>query len=122
MNFSTYGANAFLAGTAMPATLWVQAHIGNPSAAGTANVAGETARKSFTRAVPSAGATSNAAIIEWLNATANEDWTHLTLWDASSAGNCWAVGLAPNGPVTVAVGNTVQIDIGDLDMAVPIWS
>ena len=48
-NWSTYGANAILDGTAMPATLYAKLHIGNPGAAGTSNPAAETSRKSFTR-------------------------------------------------------------------------
>jgi hypothetical protein len=122
-NLSTYGANAILDGTAMPATLYAQQHTGNPTAAGTANVASETSRKSFTRTAASGGACSNAAVIEWLNDNGSgETITHITLWDASSAGNCWWVIAGTDPDPTVQDGETVQITPGDLDLSFPIWS
>ncbi len=90
MALSTYGANAVLDGTAMPATLYAKLHIGNPGAAGTANPAGETTRKAFTRAAASGGATSNVAALTWTAVSTSEDYSHITIWDASSAGNCWS--------------------------------
>jgi hypothetical protein len=40
--FATYGANAVLDGTAIPATLYFKLHVGNPSAAGTSPLATPT--------------------------------------------------------------------------------
>lgn len=124
MNFSTFGANAVLDGTAVPATLYVKLHIGNPGSAGTANAAAETARKAFTRIAAAAGLTTNAAIVEWLNAAADEDITHVSAWSTvgPAGGNCWFVGPATNGPVVVLAGNTIQIDIGELVMEAGIWT
>jgi hypothetical protein len=120
---STYGADAVLDGTPIPATLYVKLHIGNPSAAGTANPAAETTRKSFTRNAAGGDAhTENVALIEWLNAPADEDITHITAWDAVSGGNCWLVGAATNAPIQVLAGNTIQIDIGDLDITATKWT
>lgn len=119
-NLSTYGANAFLDGTALPATLYAKLHIGNPSAAGTANAAGETTRKSFTRGSAAAGATSNAGALTWTAVSTSEDYSHITLWDNLTVGNCWMVGtLTAN---AVVAGDTFEIAVGDLDLAMTIWS
>lgn len=119
-NLSTYGANAILDGTAMPATLYAQLHVGNPSAAGTANVATETDRVSFTRGAASAGATSNAAALTWAGVAGTEDYSHITIWSASSGGNCWFVGALTANAVTA--GDTFEIGAGDLDLSFTIWS
>lgn len=122
MNLSTDGANAILDGTPMPATLWCQLHIGNPTAAGTANVAAESDRVSFTRTAGVAGASSNVARLEWLNAAGTETITHFSLWSASSAGTCWWVGAVVGGSLGVIAGETIEVDIGLLDLAFTIWS
>lgn len=119
--FSTFGANSVLDGTGIPATLYLKAHLGNPGAAGTANAAAETTRKAFTRSAASAGATSNPALLQWTSAAATENWTHWTAWDAATAGNCWMVGDL-SATVNVAATDTVEIAIGDLDLAVTIWT
>lgn len=121
MNLSTYGANAVLDGTAMPATLYAKIHVGDPGAAGTANAAVETTRKAFTRSAAAAGATANAAIIQWTNIAGSETATHITLWDAASGGNCWWVGALTN-PVGYVVTDTFEIAAGDLDLAMTIWT
>lgn len=120
-NLATYGANALLDGTAIPATLYVQLHLGNPSAAGTANVATETDRQSFTRTTAAAGAASNAALIEWLDYPADELITHISIWDAAAAGNCWFVDAVTTPPTTVT-GQAVEIATNELDFTFPIWS
>lgn len=117
---STHGANAVLDGTAIPATLHAKAHIGNPGAAGTANPATETTRKSFTRAAAASGATSNAGALTWTSYPAAEDVTHLSLWDASSGGNCW--GIVPLTANVLAIGDTLNVAAGDLDLSLDIWA
>ncbi len=121
-DFATPGANAFLDGTALPATLYVQGHTGNPGTNGTANVAAETDRiavSSWTAA--SGGVKSNSALAEILNAAAAETWTHVTYWSASSGGTCWFVDdLAADVPIEV--GDTIQIDVGDATITVPVWT
>ena len=119
-NLSTYGANAILDGTAMPATLYAKLHIGNPGAAGTSNPAGETVRKSFTRGAAASGATTNAADLDWASVGATEDYSHVTIWDASSGGNCWWVGVLSAS--TVTLGDDFTIPAGDLDLSFTIWS
>lgn len=118
--FSTYGANAVLNGTAIPATLYVKLHTGNPGAAGTANAATETTRKSFTRSTSTTGTNSNAADIQWTSIAGSEDATHFTAWDASSAGNCWIVGTITANAYTA--GDTYVIAAGGLNLSLDIWS
>lgn len=121
-NLSTYGANAFLDGTALPATLWVQLHLGNPTAAGTANPASSTSRRSFTTAAAVAGVVSNDALMEWLAWPATEDFTHITIWDASTAGNCWFIDAINGGIAAGISGQAVEIAINQLTITAPIWS
>lgn len=119
-NLSTYGANAILDGTALPATLYAKLHIGNPGAAGTSNPAGETTRKSFTTGAAAAGATSNEAAMTWSSVSTTEDYSHITIWDAATDGNCWFVGALTASAVTA--GDTFEIPTGDLDLSFTIWS
>ena len=121
-NLTTYGANALLNGTAMPATLYVKLHIGNPGVNATANAAAETTRQSFTRDAAAAGATQNAAVIQWFNAAASETVTHLSLWDAASGGNPWWVAPRVGGGLVVVATQTITIDDSDLDMAFDLWA
>lgn len=117
---STYGANAVLDGTAMPATLYGKLHVGNPTAAGTANAATETTRKSFTRAASASGATSNVAALQWVAIAGSQDATFLSLWDASTAGNCWGIVPITANPYTA--GDTYTIAAGDLDLSLDIFA
>lgn len=119
-NLSTYGANAFLDGTALPSTLYAKLHVGNPGPAGSSNAAGETTRKSFTRGAASSGATSNSGSLAWTAVSTSEDYSHITVWDASTAGNCWFVGTLTAAAVTS--GDDFTIAAGDLDLAMTIWS
>lgn len=121
-NLTTYAANELLDGTPIPATLYAQLHVGDPTPAGTADVAAETARKAFTRTAATGGAAANAALIEWVNATADEDISHVTAWDAASGGNPWIVAAVTGGPVSVEAGNTIQIDAGEFALTATIWT
>jgi len=122
MNLSTYAANALLDGTAMPATLYVQLHIGDPGEDGTANIAGDTRRRSFTRTAAALGACSNAALLEWLLAPTDEDLTHVTVWDASSDGNPWWIGAITGAPVSAITGQTTEIPVNELDLSFQRWT
>lgn len=117
---STYGANAVLNGTAIPATLHAKIHTGNPTAAGTANAATETTRKSFTRSTSTTGATSNAAALTWASIAGSEDPTYLSLWDAGTGGNCW--GIVPVVSNAYAAGDTWEVAAGDLDLSLDIFA
>lgn len=119
-DFALPGANAFLDGTGLPATLYVQLHTGNPSSNGTSNVATETTRKSFTRGAASGGTAENAGKVTWTGYPTVETITHISVWSASSGGTCWFVDDIGN--ITPGSGETVEIDIGGLDLTITVWS
>lgn len=126
-DLATPGADAFLAGTALPATLHVQLHTGNPGTNGTANVAAETDRIAINPfGAPTTGGAgfrqiSNTAIEELLNASTTENITHVSYWSAASAGTCWFVD-ALAGTLAVEAGNTVSIAPGASIIRVPVWT
>lgn len=125
-SYTTYGANAVLNGTAIPATLYLKAHIGNPGADAANNAAAHTTRQSFTRTTSTVGANSNAADIEFTALAANETWSHWSAWDAASGGNPWFVGTVKQSgvasPLAVTAGGTARVVAGDLDFTAAIWA
>jgi len=80
-----------LAGTAFtaPATFAVKLHTADPGASGaTAAAAGDTTRKSVTWSAASAGSKSMSSMSgSWTNGGTSETLTHVSFWDAASAGN-----------------------------------
>jgi hypothetical protein len=96
--------------------VYVKLHTGDPGDAGTSNAAGETTRKIATFGASSGGAVSNDAALTWTNVSTSEDYTHFSLWDNVSAGNCLGTGTITANAVTA--GDTFTIAIGDLDYSV----
>lgn len=97
-----------------PAQLFIQLHIGDPGAAGTANVAVETDRDEVTFSASSGGAITNDNAPQWDVVAAAEDYTHISVWDASTAGNfLFSATLTAN---AVGAGDTFIIAAGDLDI------
>lgn len=121
MNLTEYGANELLDGNAMPATLWVQLHTGDPGADGTANVATDDRRRSFARTAAAAGSNASDALIEWLTAPADESLTHVSIWDASTDGNAWWVGAINDAPAEAVTGQSTEIPIGLLVFSFSVW-
>lgn len=80
-----------LAGTAFtaPAAFAVKLHTGDPGSAGaTAAAAGDTTRKSVTWSAASAGSKSMSSMSgSWTNGGTSETLSHVSFWDATSAGN-----------------------------------
>lgn len=112
---TTYGAEQLLAGSTVPATLWLKFHDDDPGTDGTANAATETTRESLALEPGDDAATAvNDASISWTGLAANESATHFTLWDDETAGNPWFVGefapalaLVAAGGVTLAAGSVI---------------
>lgn len=77
------------------AATYLQLHIGDPGAAGTANVAtGMTVRQQVTFNVPSGGAMT-LANSPTFTVTASETITHISVWSLASGGNFhWSAPLA----------------------------
>lgn len=114
-NLTNYAENAIMDGTAMPTTLYVKLHIGDPGEDATANAAGETTRKSFTRTASSGGAASNAAEILWTNVSTSETISHISIWDNVSAGNPWWYGPLTASKALTA-GDDARFAAGELDL------
>lgn len=80
-----------LRGTAFtaPAAKYVQLHTADPGSAGTTAVSvGSTTRVASTHAAASAGAIAqNGTNPSWTNGGTSETITHISVWDATSAGN-----------------------------------
>lgn len=93
---------------------WVRLHTGDPGEDGTANGATETTRKSATfGTAASSGSISTTADMTWTSYPAAETITHISLWDASTAGNAlWKGALTASR--TLAIGNTFTISSGSL--------
>lgn len=91
---TAYGIDAILGGTALPDPLYVQLHTGDPTATATANVAAEDTRKAISLADDPtfADTWSNDAAADWTAVPLTEDISHVTLWDAVTDGNPWAIG------------------------------
>lgn len=112
MSISNYAELAFLdtlRGTSYSAAAtYLKLHTGDPGEAGTSNAATETARKSVSFSAASSGSMSSSATVEWTNVAATETYSHWSLWDNSTSGNClWTGALASSAAVTA--GDTFQI-------------
>ena len=102
-----------------PAVPWIQLHTADPGSAGTTAVAGNATRKDLSAAMGTAasGAITNTAAITWTTGEVDtsEDYTHWSIFDASTAGNFLLSGTMTANAVTV--GDEFTIPIGDLDIA-----
>lgn len=89
-------------------TAYVKLHIGDPGEDGTTNAAAETTRKAVSWSSASSGTMSSSATLSWTNVSTTETYSHWSLWDASSAGNClWYGSLSSSAAVTA--GDTFEI-------------
>ena len=92
----------------IPTNVYIKLHTGDAGEAGTTNAASETTRKVAAWATASAGAIATSATLEWTNVAATETYTHWSMWDDVSAGNClWTGALSSSAAVTA--GDTFQI-------------
>jgi hypothetical protein len=92
----------------MPSGVYIKLHTGDPGEAGTSNAATETTRKVVTFSAAASGSISSAATVEWTNVSTTETYSHWSLWDASTSGNClWTGALSSSAAVTA--GDTFQI-------------
>lgn len=75
-------------------------HVGDPGAAGTANASAVTTRNAVTWNAASAGSMTLSSL-SGFSMTTTETITHISLWDASSAGNfLGSAALTANKPVS----------------------
>lgn len=99
-------------------TPFVQLHVGDPGAAGTANVATETTRKAVTFSAASGGVMSNSAQVQWTNIAGSQDATFFTIWNASSAGTFKFSGTIVANPYTA--GDTYTAAIAALVLTIVV--
>lgn len=112
MSISNYLENAYLDTlrnqSLAVAAVYVKLHTGDPGEAGTSNAATETTRKLISFSAASGGSMSSSATVEWTNVAATETYTHFSLWDSLTTGNClWSGALGSSAAVTA--GDTFQI-------------
>jgi hypothetical protein len=101
-----------LAGTAFtaPTTFAVKLHTGDPGSAGANSAAaGDTTRKSVTWSAASGGSKSMSSMSgSWTNGGTSETLSHISMWDATSAGNFLA-SAALTSSQAWASGNTFSL-------------
>ncbi|MGA1753372.1 MAG: phage tail fiber protein [Pontimonas sp.] len=112
MSISNYAENALLDTlrnvSFTVASTYVKLHLGDPGEDGTNNAAAETTRQAATWSAASGGSIATSGTVEWTNVSTTEIYTHWSLWDASTAGNClWTGALGASASMTA--GDTFQI-------------
>lgn len=91
-----------------PTTVYAKLHTGDPGEAGTSNAAGETTRQAVAFGASSGGVISLSSGGAWTNVSTGETYSHISLWDASTNGNC--LGSGPLGASkTVAAGDNFTL-------------
>ena len=91
-----------------PAAIYAKLHTGDPGEAGTSNAAGETTRKEAQFGAASGGVVSLSNTVSWTNVSTSETYSHISLWDNSTAGNCLGSG-ALSSSVAVTAGDTFSL-------------
>jgi hypothetical protein len=87
---------------------YLKLHLGDPGEDGTGSPAVETDRKAVAFGAASGGSKTSTATVEWTLVAATETYTHWSLWDDETAGNClWYGALSANASVTA--GDTFEI-------------
>ena len=78
-----------------PAGIFVNLHLGDPGSAGTANPSAVTTRAAAAYAAAASGAIALTGTLPSWSMTGTEAITHVSVWDASTAGNfLWSAALS----------------------------
>lgn len=112
MSISNYGELALLntlRGTSYAsAGAYVKLHLADSGEDGTASPAANTTRQSVTFSAASGGSMASSSTVTWTNVPNTEVYSHWSLWDAVTAGNClWTGALSSS--ASVVSGDTFQI-------------
>jgi len=100
-----------------PVAFYVKLHLGDPGAAGAGSPAANTTRQAVTFSNATGGTITNSADVTWTSVPNAETYSHVSFWDASSAGTfLGSDDLAVSR--TVAIGDNFTILAGDLDLAI----
>lgn len=121
MSISDYAENKLLAAVFnnvaySVAAVYVKLHTADPGETGATAPAANTTRAVATFAAASGGSAVSNADVTWTNVPTGETYSHISLWDASTAGNClWSGALTT--PKAVSVGDTFLIPTGQLTVS-----
>jgi len=116
-NLTDAAANTALDGMG---AMYAQLHTANPTNAGTAAVSvAFPTRVAASLGTAAARARTNTADVQWPSpAAAAETVSHVSLWDAASAGNCkWYGPLTSS--VAVPLSNLFKLPSGQLSITLP---
>lgn len=94
-----------------PAAVYVQLHTANPGTAGSTSISTTTTRVAATFGAAAAGVISMTNTPTWSNwaGTNGEVLTHISVWDALSAGNfLWSAALSAS--KTINTGDTFTLN------------
>jgi hypothetical protein len=99
------------------AQAYVKLHLSDPGEDGLTGAAGNTTRVAVSFAVAASGSMASDADVNWTGVSTSETYSHISLWDASSAGNClWSGALTASKAVTA--GDNFTIPSGSLTLSV----
>lgn len=90
-----------------PSQIFIKLHTADPGAAGATAASAVTTRNQATWSAPSSNAIALSALATWAM-TATETITHLSFWDASTAGT-FLRSAALSAGVAVVNGSTLQV-------------
>ena len=112
MSISNYAENALLntlnGTTFSVAAKYVKLHLGDAGETGTANAAANTSRQVVTFSTSTSGSIASTGTLTWSSVPNTETYTHWSLWDSVSSGNClWSGQFATS--ASVVAGDTFQI-------------
>jgi len=112
MTISNYAELAFLntlrATSFSVTTCYLKLHTADPGEDGTTSAATNTTRQTVAFSAAATGAMASSATVSWTSVSTTETYSHWSMWDASTAGNClWTGALSSSAAVTA--GDTFQI-------------
>lgn len=124
MSLSNYLEEAWLktlrgggAGTSFtaPAAIYLKLHTGDPGEDCTANAAGHTTRAAVTFAAPvnPGGTLTSNADVTFTSVSTSETYSHVSIWDASTAGNPLGSGALGSNRAVLA-GDDFKLDSGQV--------
>jgi hypothetical protein len=106
---------------AVPGTVYVQLHTGDPGSAGTSNVSSETTRKAITVGAASGGVRAGTgSVVSWapIALSGTENLTHYGIFSTSSGGAFISGGSLTTPRNGVVNGSTVNITPSDFTFAI----
>lgn len=95
-----------------PANIYVKLHTGDPGEAGTANAATETTRVLITFDASSSGTAAQSNTPSWTSVSTTETYSHISLWDNLTVGNCLGSG-ALTASKAVTAGDNFELSSTD---------